>query len=100
MEDQFRLSDRPSIRKNGGVYPWADLADWPPTFVDLHRYAVLIRYTDEALRDFINHWTDRGWVDEKGRPLRDANLLLRTHREELEKDGVWISRPTTTRSKP
>ena len=100
MDDLHRLSERPSIRKNGGTYPWADLADWPPTYEDLHRYASLIGYTDKALREFIDHWTAEGWVDEGSKPLMDANLLLRTHMRELNKNGARIQRDTTTRSNP
>jgi len=96
MDSQHQLSERPHIPRNGGEYMWADLADWPPTFADLHRYAASLRYTDKALREFVAHWTERDWVSVGGRPIRDANLLLRTHARELIKDGTWVPRATTT----
>lgn len=93
MDKPEYLSERPNVRKTG-VYDWPALADDPPTFGGLRRYATLLRYTDEALREFLAHWTALGWEDDQGRPLQDAKLLLRHYKQDQIDDEKWTNRRT------
>ena len=85
------LGERPHVRRDG-VYEWPELADKPPTFESLHQYAIGLRYTDKALREFLAHWTTRCWEGAQGWPLHDAKLLLRHYAQDQIAASKWTNR--------